>query len=97
MHYLKFKTLAYDKNGCLIIQKLFDIFPLKENGHIKFKLNETILNIIAHSFELSKKSYSNYIIQHLLETGYPEHKEKLLNQYIMPNFMSLSCDQFARF
>lgn len=55
------------------------------------------MNIIAHSFELSKKSYSNYIIQHLLETGLPEHKDKLLNQYIKPNFIALSCDQFARF
>ena len=56
-----------------------------------------IIHIMTHSFELSKKAYSNYIIQHLLESGHPEHKEKLLNQYVKPNFIPLSCDQFARF
>jgi len=49
------------------------------------------------SFDLSKKEYSNYIIQHILEAGHSDHKEKLLYNYIKPNFILLSCDQFARF
>ena len=61
------------------------------------KINEIIIHILTHSFELSKKAYSNYIIQHLLESGHPDHKDKLLNQYVKPNFIPLSCDQFARF
>lgn len=32
----------------------------------------------------------------MLEAGHPTHKEKLLYNYILTNFVSLSCDQFAR-
>lgn len=55
-----------------------------------------MLKILSMSFDLSKKEYSNYIIQHILEAGHDDHKEKLLYSYIKPNFILLSCDQFAR-
>ncbi len=45
---------------------------------------------------MSKKEYSNYVIQHILEVGVKEHKENLLNNFIKPRFVELSCDQFAR-
>lgn len=45
---------------------------------------------------MSKKEYSNYVIQHILEVGTNEHKENLLMNFIKPKFIELSCDQFAR-
>lgn len=45
---------------------------------------------------LSECQYGNYIIQHIIEKGSSEEKDKVLNT-IKQGFVDLSVNKFARF
>lgn len=53
-----------------------------------------ILAIIQHAPDISKESYGNYVIQHLLEKGSEEDKDNVVRS-LQGRLSELSCHKFA--
>lgn len=90
----KIQSLCSHKYGCLLIQKIIDISQVKSVSQTGM-LNQIIESILDQSVQFSKKEYSNYIIQHILEKGSKHLKDYILNKTVINNFILMSCNQFA--
>ncbi|CAD8139474.1 unnamed protein product [Paramecium octaurelia] len=87
--------LSIDQYGCLIVNKIIDIYPKQFDIQTKSLCNDIITRAIHNSSGLTRRQYANYIIQSILEKGQEIHKRLLMDQYLIQDFMPMSMDKYG--
>ncbi|KAL4503411.1 hypothetical protein ABPG72_001017 [Tetrahymena utriculariae] len=91
----KDSDLCSDQYGCLIIQKLIEIYKTKPDSKIKKQVGQMIEKVINDSHRLAQRQFSNYVVQQIIEKGAPEHKNMLYQNVISKCFISLAMDKYG--
>ncbi|CAK75330.1 unnamed protein product (macronuclear) [Paramecium tetraurelia] len=87
--------LSTDQYGCLIVNKIIDIYPKLFDAQTKTLCNEIITRAIENSSGLTRRQFANYIIQSILEKGQEVHKRLLMDQYLIKDFIPMSMDKYG--
>ncbi|CAD8081060.1 unnamed protein product [Paramecium sonneborni] len=87
--------LSTDQYGCLIVNKIIDIYPKQFDVQTKSICNNIIVRTIENCSCLTRRQYANYIIQQILEKGQDVHKRLLMDQYLIKDFISMSMDKYG--
>ncbi|CAD8185117.1 unnamed protein product [Paramecium pentaurelia] len=87
--------LSTDQYGCLIVNKIIDIYPKQFELQTKQICNDIIVRAIENCSCLTRRQYANYIIQQILEKGQEVHKRLLMDQYLIKDFISMSLDKYG--
>ncbi|CAK73073.1 unnamed protein product (macronuclear) [Paramecium tetraurelia] len=87
--------LSTDQYGCLIVNKIIDIYPKQFDAQTKSICNNIIVRAIENCSCLTRRQYANYIIQQILEKGQEVHKRLLIDQYLIKDFISMSLDKYG--
>ncbi|CAD8173190.1 unnamed protein product [Paramecium octaurelia] len=87
--------LSTDQYGCLIVNKIIDIYPKQFDVQTKTICNNIIVRAIENCSCLTRRQYANYIIQQILEKGQEVHKRLLMDQYLIKDFISMSMDKYG--
>ncbi|CAD8069902.1 unnamed protein product [Paramecium sonneborni] len=85
---LQIDKIKYHQYGCVI---LINMVTCNKSNHVDLIINK----LIQESIQLSKSQYSNYIIQKMLKERTIEQNKLLINEYLIPNFIELSCNKFG--
>ncbi|CAD8153489.1 unnamed protein product [Paramecium pentaurelia] len=85
---LQIDKIKYHQYGCVI---LINMITCPKANHVGPIINKLILE----SIQLSKSQFSNYIIQKMLKERTIEQNKLLINEYLIPNFIELSCNKFG--
>lgn len=80
-------TVARNKYGCRIIQRLLEHCPPDQ-------VHSLTAELVQDAVALSKHSYANYVMQHLLEHGGGEHQHQLYS-ILLQNVKQLGVDPTA--
>jgi hypothetical protein len=81
------RNLAKHRYGCRVLERIIEHFSLE-------RLTVLLDEIISHAQELCFDQYGNFVIQHLLEHGNDEHKEKIVT-VILRNLRAVALDTQA--
>ncbi|CAD8151653.1 unnamed protein product [Paramecium octaurelia] len=87
--------LSTDQYGCLIVNKIIDIYPKQFDAQTKSICNNIIVRAIENCSCLTRRQYANYIIQQILEKGQEVHKRLLMDQYLIKDFISMALDKYG--
>ncbi|KAM3128996.1 hypothetical protein pb186bvf_018913 [Paramecium bursaria] len=87
--------LSTDQYGCLLVNKIIDIYPKQFDQVSKQITNDIIVRAIQNSSCLTRRQYANYIIQQILEKGQEVHKRLLMDNYLIKDFVSMSMDKYG--
>ncbi|KAI9347982.1 armadillo-type protein [Zopfochytrium polystomum] len=79
--------VANDENGSLVVQCIFENCTETEKSAIGRE-------VLAHTVDIAKGQWGNWVIQHLLEHGSPADKSHIL-KIVARNVHAMSVDQFA--
>ncbi|CAD8067978.1 unnamed protein product [Paramecium primaurelia] len=85
---LQIDKIKYHQYGCVI---LINMVTYTKSNHVDSIINK----LIQESIQLSKSQFSNYIIQKMLKERTIEQNKLLINEYLIPNFIELSCNKFG--
>ncbi|KAJ3074951.1 hypothetical protein HDU98_009726 [Podochytrium sp. JEL0797] len=79
--------IANEESGSLVVQCVFENCPEVEKRGV-------IGEVLLHASEIARGQWGNWVIQHLLDRGYPPDKAHIL-EVVSTNIHLLSMDQFA--